>query len=48
MGTAEHKINMDLRWHLHLTFKQLVPFIQTQALAAHSRSYTQAMLCSRD
>ena len=30
---------MRPRWHWCLTFKQLVPFPQAQALAAHSRSY---------
>lgn len=39
MGSAEHKISTGPRRHLHLMFKQLVPLIQAQVLAAHSRRY---------
>lgn len=29
MRSAEHKIIMGPRWHLHLSFKKLVPLIQS-------------------
>lgn len=29
MRSAEHKIIMGPRWHLHLSFKQLAPLIQS-------------------
>lgn len=47
MGSAEHKISTGPRSHLHLTSKQLVPLLQAQALAAHSRSYRRCF-CWRE
>lgn len=45
MRSAEHKIIMGPRWHLHLTFKQLVPLLQP-GLWLHTVGL-QAMLCWR-